>query len=268
MASYTWTGADGGDWSDPANWSPNGVPGAADQALVNLAGTYAISLDVAEIGSLTLDAAGATITPTDTLKLDGSLDVKAGTLVVDQTIQGGTLIADGGTISYAGGTLDGVTLSGPLDLNAPNASLTIADGISFTGSGIGQILETGTNSTLTFSGTQTLHDVAITVDGAELNVGSLTLDANSSLIATGKSSLSYSNLDNEGTISVGSIFTNGSGTFENEGTLSTTSGGVITDLTNTGALNVIDSELDGYNLMNAGQIVVSHDGAFVASGTS
>ncbi len=81
---------------------------------------------MAEIGSLTLDAAGVTVTPTGMLKLDNTLDVKAGTLTVAQTIQGAILVADGGTIDYAGGTLDGVTLSGP----APEQILIAGSGAS------------------------------------------------------------------------------------------------------------------------------------------
>src|SRR5687767_10362178 len=35
-ATLTWTGAGGGGlWNTPTNWSPNGIPGAADTAIVN-----------------------------------------------------------------------------------------------------------------------------------------------------------------------------------------------------------------------------------------
>ncbi len=210
MASYTWSDPDGGTWSDVGNWTPNGIPGSVDQALIDLSGAYTISLDVAEIGSLTLDAAGVTVAPTGALKLDGVLDVKAGTLTVDHAIQGGTLIADGGTITYAGGVLDGVTLSGPLDLSAAGASVTIDNGITFAGGDPAQITVTGNDSSLVFNNedTQTLDNVAITVGNASgtasLTAGALTLDANSSLsIIDGTAeTFGFRNLDNLGTISI------------------------------------------------------------------
>ncbi len=152
MATYVWSNLNGGTWSTAGNWAPNGVPGAADLALITLPGSYVVALDVSEIGSLMLAAGGVTVAPTATLTLDGTLDVKAGTLTVSHTIQGGTLVADGGTIDYAGGTLVGVTFSGPLDLGAAGSSLAIADGIGFTGPGPGQILDTGAGSALTLTG--------------------------------------------------------------------------------------------------------------------
>ena len=262
MASYTWSDPGGGTWSDAGNWTPNGIPGSADQALINLSGAYAVSLDIAEIGSLTLDAAGVMVAPTGTLKLDGVLDVKAGTLTVDHAIQGGTLIADGGTITYAGGVLDGVTLQGPLDLSVAGASVTIDDGITFAGGGPAQIMVTGSNSSLVFNNedTQTLDNVAITVGNASgtarLSAGALTLDANSSLsIIDGTTeTFGFRNLDNLGTISIidGDAFQ-----FQN--------------LTNTGTVNIEGAYLDldygstGSGVTNAGTIVLS-DGANLTTG--
>jgi len=44
MTSYTWTGADGADWSVGGNWSPaGGPPGFADTAIVESGGTLSIS---------------------------------------------------------------------------------------------------------------------------------------------------------------------------------------------------------------------------------
>ena len=54
MAIFVWSNVNGGNWSDDGNWTPAGVPGPADTALIVLAGQYAIGLDVAEIGSVTL----------------------------------------------------------------------------------------------------------------------------------------------------------------------------------------------------------------------
>ena len=253
MTTFTWSNGNGGDWSGVGNWSPDGVPGAGDVALIDLAGQYAISLDVPEIGSLTLNATGVTLTPSGTLKLDGSLDVKAGTLTVSHTIQGGTLVADGGTIAYAGGTLDGVTLSGPLDLSAANASLTIADGINFTGSTPGLILDTGAGSSLSFSETQTLDNVAIIAGNstgtASLKAGELILDANSSLtVIRPDNTFSFAGLDNRGTVSIID-----SSTFQ------------LTNVTNTGTVNIEGSNLFERGLANAGTLALADGTSLYAS---
>ena len=50
MATYVWSNLNGGTWSTAGNWAPNGVPGAADLALITLPGSYVVALDVAEIG--------------------------------------------------------------------------------------------------------------------------------------------------------------------------------------------------------------------------
>ncbi len=260
MATFTWSNGNGGNWSDAGNWSPNGVPGAADMALIQLAGQYAINLDVAEIGSLTLDAAGVTLTPSGTLKLDGSLDVKAGTLAVSQTIRGGTLVADGGTIAYAGGTLDGVTLSGPLDLSASDANLTIIDGISFTGAGPEQILDTGSGAHLQFGDAETLANVAIIVgtDASFLSVGpALTLAANSTLTTEGLAIIQGTSLDNKGVITSATGLLSDAADTTNEGSIvisNTNTSNNFGDLTNTGTISIGEGsklDIDGA-LDNAG----------------
>ncbi len=43
MATFIWSNGNGGDWIDAGNWSPGGVPGTADTALINPAGSYAIA---------------------------------------------------------------------------------------------------------------------------------------------------------------------------------------------------------------------------------
>ncbi len=244
MATFIWSNVNGGNWSDDGNWVPAGVPGPADTALIVLAGQYAISLDVAEIGSVTLDAAGVTLTPTGRLKLDGSLDVKAGTLAVSQTIRGGTLIANGGTINYIGGTLDGVTLNGALILGATN-SVTIQDGITFSGAGPEQILVDGT---LHLADNETLSNVAITLDGLIDTEHSNTLTLSASTTLTGQGTLEGTT-DNKGTITIdGGYF--GSG-YEPMGSLATA-------LINEGTITLsggAQARID--NLSNFGTILLS-----------
>ncbi|MEM1055932.1 MAG: hypothetical protein AAGI52_10435, partial [Bacteroidota bacterium] len=43
QCTTSWTNAVGGDWNDAANWSGGAIPGPADDACVDLAGTYIVS---------------------------------------------------------------------------------------------------------------------------------------------------------------------------------------------------------------------------------
>ena len=275
MASYVWSGPDGGNWSDPANWMPNGVPGSADSALVNLAGSYAIALDVASIGSLTLDAAGATINPAISFALAGVMDVQAGTLVVSNTITGGTIRADGGTIDYAGGTLDGVTLDGPLDLSASDAQLSIKDGITFAGVGPEQIVDTGLGANLRFDDAETLANVVITLsNGGSLSTGpTLTLAANSTLVAGGGGALIDGTLDNKGSITAITGILNDAATTINAGSIAVGNGNADNDLfdlaSNTGTISVSGSEtvLTVIDTVNTGIISVASGGSLATEGT-
>ena len=65
--------------------------GAGDTATVSAAGSYVVQLDVPAIGSLILDAPDATIDPVGSFALSGLLDLKAGSLSVNDTITGGTI---------------------------------------------------------------------------------------------------------------------------------------------------------------------------------
>ena len=44
-SAINWTNIAGGNWSVAANWSPNQVPGSADDAVITNAGTYTVTLD-------------------------------------------------------------------------------------------------------------------------------------------------------------------------------------------------------------------------------
>src|SRR6516165_9308878 len=59
-ATILWTNTLGGNWNVPANWSPNQVPGAADNANINAAGTYAVTVNVnSSVNSLILGGAAS-----------------------------------------------------------------------------------------------------------------------------------------------------------------------------------------------------------------
>src|SRR6267143_1366081 len=64
--SFTWTGASGSDWFTAANWTPNGVPGSADSAVINAGATVSAGSNVSVTN---LDFNG------DSLTIGGALTV-------------------------------------------------------------------------------------------------------------------------------------------------------------------------------------------------
>lgn len=110
-----WINPAGGSWSDPGNWSGGAVPGEGDHAVVDLDGTYTVTLDAdARITALTLGADGGTQTlalpahaialrgpgtigPTGVLELAGGRITGDGDLIV-----GGTAVWTGGAMSGRG----------------------------------------------------------------------------------------------------------------------------------------------------------------------
>ena len=292
MASFTWSAGTSGNWSDPANWTPSGIPGADDTATVSAAGSYVVQIDVSAIGSLILDAPDAMIDPVGSFALSGLLDVKAGTFSLDNaiTITGGTIRPDGGTIAYNGGTFDGVTLDGPLDLSE-TGYVRITDGITFAGAAPEQVLLTGYDSELGFNDAETLNNVVVTMEStATLDTGTgLTLGASSTLTifsdyAAPRSTLfgaeiSGSLLDNKGTITVDGVIDDIAPTTINEGSLVVHGGGVMQGggqtnaidgaLDNTGILDLVTTGIQltvGGVLTNSGNVSLATDSTLVLDG--
>ena len=241
-----------------------------------------VTLDVGAVGSVALDASGATLAVGGSTGLDGTLAVEAGTLSLAGTLLGGTLDPAGGTLSYAGGTLDGVTLVGPLDLSADSASVTIVDGLTQTGASPAQILDTGANSDLSYADSETLASTVITLGGNSGNysylylTGTLALASTSTLDITGRAYLEGNELDNKGTITdatAGAYVAGGFGTLLNEGTVTLsdgTSNSLADTLTNTGTISVTGTGTSLYanTFENSGTVTIASDGLFeVATST-
>ncbi len=138
MTTFTWTSGVSGDWSSTTDWSPAGPPGASSAALIDVAGTYTVTISAAEtVNAVTLDAANADLDleSSGTLTLAGTdptLTVLAGTLDLAGTLVGGTVEAAGGSVIFdsAGDTtLDGVTWQGPMTLTA-GAELNVLGGLT------------------------------------------------------------------------------------------------------------------------------------------
>ncbi len=125
-ADLKWIAPAGGNWSDGANWDAAAPPGATDNALITLDGTYTVTLDVdATFVSLTLGGSSGeqTLDVPDgqTLTLNGASTVEPNGFVIlagtlsgsgDLTVEGtldwmeGAMTGTGSTIIASGGTLD------------------------------------------------------------------------------------------------------------------------------------------------------------------
>jgi hypothetical protein len=96
-----WVNPAGGNWNVPTNWD-NGVPDATKNAVIDLAGTYTVTLDVdATVASLRLGGSSGT----QTFALGGGVML---------TLNGASTVNSNGVINQAGGTLTG---SGNLTVN-------------------------------------------------------------------------------------------------------------------------------------------------------
>ncbi len=102
-APYTWTGGGAaGDWNDPSNWSPNGVPNAGDEAKFTLSGDLAITSGISiSSGFLTIDNSGAVVS------FDGAISGEGGI-----KLTGTNYIALAGNNAFKGGVRRDSFLSG------------------------------------------------------------------------------------------------------------------------------------------------------------
>ena len=119
-AQITWTNTAGGNWSSPANWSPNQLPAATDTAVITNDGNYTVTMDVSPavaglvVGATTGGKTQTLLANGQTLTLNGQVTVNAQGRF---NFTGGALagaVAVSGTLNWSGGTLN------------PGASLTVA----------------------------------------------------------------------------------------------------------------------------------------------
>src|SRR5262245_38804747 len=62
-ATVSWKAAVSGNWNDGGNWSSGSPPGDGDTVQINVAGTYAVTVNVAASpGALTVNPASGTAT--------------------------------------------------------------------------------------------------------------------------------------------------------------------------------------------------------------
>jgi hypothetical protein len=151
---------------------------------IDFTGLSTISNASLHHGNITIES-GATLklvndTVTGTIYIDGStldntgqtLTVGSGpalgSVVLDGTIKGGTIVNEGSGIQFqGGGTLDGVTYDGALNLTAYESSVTIKDGLMVTGvNGTGSgIVNLSAGDLVFFDDSQAIDHATITLGG-------------------------------------------------------------------------------------------------------
>ena len=125
--AVVWTAVTGGVWSNVANWSTGLLPGPLDTVLINLGGTYSVTIDQAvNIAGLIVGAA----TGTQTLSANGRTLAIAGVSAIgangvlslaNSTLSGTNLLANSGTLK-----LNGTTVGTPVD----NRGVVLVNGIT------------------------------------------------------------------------------------------------------------------------------------------
>jgi hypothetical protein len=146
LNSKTWS-AGSGNWSNPANWSPSGAPAVGDDVLIQSTGTFTVTLDVdTALHSLTIQNPNATLA--------------MGAQEIGWLPGNGSMEVAGGTITLAGGGLDG-----PIGLIAGSVR-----GFGNLGNvGGGTVMASG--GVLSLLGVSNVHLAIDTLPGSTLEVG-------------------------------------------------------------------------------------------------
>ncbi len=141
-ADIVWTNTSGGNWGTAANWDPNQVPGAADNAFITNAGAYTVTV------SANASAANLSVGNTSgnqTLSLSGGTFSLVGTgtgsgggrvIMNGGTLSGGTINLTGGATLIAtssDGRLSGVTINGNIAMSALDALLRLSGVVTLNG---------------------------------------------------------------------------------------------------------------------------------------
>jgi hypothetical protein len=273
-STVNWVGGSG-NWNDASHWldamtGTNHVPTATDDAVIIVSGitvTHGTGTDTVNSLSAsngTFLLSGGTLTATTTLSGYDTFNLAGGTLA-NTTVASATTI----TGSSSGGTLDGVTLGGNLDLAAVfNAHATVLNGLTLNGSTItlGNA-NGGSFGQLFFTGSQTLGGTGTVLLGvSESNSlvwsgsGSTTLTIGPNILVHGRNGtidFGSQSFINQGTISadtyLGTITLN-STNWSNTGTIQSSNGGSLTltgTWSNTGTITANAGTLNLGNSSNA-----------------
>ncbi len=238
LVTKSWNSTASGNWGEATKWTPNGVPAATDDAVITLAGTYTVTLNVSsQVASLTLGGSSGTQT----------LSMSANTLTID----GASSVSTFGALTENGGTIAG---AGNLVINGP---FTWGGGAQ-TGTGT-----TTVNGTLTISGGGN-HDLT---SSRTFNTTATTTWSGSGGVRMGSGAIvnnsgTWDSQNNNGLSNPfgGTATFNNPGTFKKSaGTGNTTVASTLTGFNNTGSV-----------LAQTGTMVLqaagTHTGSFNGSG--
>ncbi len=262
-AAVRWNNAAGGNWNVAANWLPAAVPTTSDTAVIDLPGTYTVTMNVnvtlaalrisgAASGVQTLSAtsrtialanassigaqgaanlASCTVSGAGAITNDGSLTLNASTVAQALTNNGTLLVNNASSLAgtYANSASSVLRVQGT---SAANAAFTVANG--FTNNGTIELTSTGAATGAT---------LAVTA-GTLVNAAGATIQ---SLAGAGGSRALTARLDNQGTITVAQTLTTNKASVAhtNSGTIDLTTGnwtvvisGTTPSFTTTGTINV------------------------------
>ncbi|HEY1684032.1 MAG TPA: PEP-CTERM sorting domain-containing protein [Tepidisphaeraceae bacterium] len=205
QTTYTYVGPDGGNWSNPDNWSPTGIPatgwqdgtGGGDSA--QIAAAVSVNFDddygTGYINSLTVGA-------------NSTYNQSAGTLNAGSINFSGTGNQSGGTINASVATFGGTySLSGSGRIATPEAG---EDDLEFDGTFFQTAGSVGSNETIGIGGFYTLSDGELGSDAFYVRPGA-------TLIQTGGSAGGGSLSLIDGTASAPANFTLSAGEFSSLG---------------------------------------------------
>ncbi len=248
-----WLAAGNGQWQDSANWSGGTVPGADDVAVINVPGTYTVSMtaDVSVLGLILGGDAGTQTLATAGNRLafasgglQGGAELEVGGIVQvaeDLVWNGGTIVGTGSLEIGGGATLSilGEALNLNLDLDVAGevvvwegANLRVRSGMMINSGGLLELQGEATVSVFepgVLSSEGVIRKVAgtgeaaIYASSAEFNsTGALEVDAGSLAISGGVLSgfvdiAAGSVLRQSGTTGIPFAFFNGDGALEIRG---------------------------------------------------
>src|SRR5580698_8937341 len=137
MTAISWKNEVYGDWSTPADWSTNTVPGSGDAVTISISGPYVVTITSAAFAnSLTFSASQASLVENaGSLTMAGTLTVDSGFVSLNKANTIGGVAIAGGRLAFGNsGALGagGVALSGGELLATANETLT--NDLSFSGS--------------------------------------------------------------------------------------------------------------------------------------
>ena len=114
-ATINWTNTANGNWNTAANWNPNTVPGAADTAIISLAGVTVFLNSDTTVGSIilgtngpgtaTLNWSGGVLSGSMTIATNGILNIGFGGVLAEFN---GFVLTNYGTVNWTNTDIHGV----------------------------------------------------------------------------------------------------------------------------------------------------------------